>query len=59
MPRAPPGQLDYAQCATTLASNLLEQVECAHIGNQVAGCPHTTPEYEDPVTNITTTQTLY
>lgn len=54
MQRVPPGQLDYAQCATMPASDLLVQVECAHIGNLAAGCPHTAQVCADPVTNITT-----
>lgn len=54
MPRVPPGQLDYARCATMPASDLLAQVECAHTGNRAAGCPRTAQACADPVTNITT-----
>lgn len=53
MPHVPPGQMDCVQCATMPASDLLEQVECAHTGNQAAGYQHRVPAYAGPVTNIT------
>jgi hypothetical protein len=53
MPHVPPGQMDCVQCATMPALDLLEQVECAHTGNQAAGYQHRVLACAGPVTNIT------